>query len=103
MSSAGAANVQKFDMCSKHVRPPQRRGSETSRWEASRKDDADVIEQRAPERVTASHCESPDKRNGMVDARATTQRLQVLGEDKNVHQAENLIISDVLKEIVRAP
>ncbi len=53
--------------------------------------------------MTASHCESPDKRNGMADARATTQRLQVLDEDKNVHQAENLIISDVLKEIVRAP
>ena len=104
MSSAGAANVQKFDMCSKHVRPPQRRGSETSRWEASRKDDADVIEQRAPERVTASHCESPDKRNGMVDARTTTQQLQVLDEYKgHAHNAENLIITDVLKAIVRAP
>ena len=39
----------------------------------------------------------------MVDARATKQRLQVLGEDKNVHNTENLIISDVFKEIVRAP
>ncbi len=51
--------------------------------------------------MTASHCESPDKRNGMADARATTQRRQVLGEDENAHQAENLIISDASKEIVR--
>ena len=68
-----------------------------------RSDPRSLIEQRTPERVTASHCESPDKRNGMVDARATAQRLQGLDEDKNVHNAENLIITDVLKEIVRAP
>ncbi len=69
-----------------------------------RKDDADVIEQRAPERVTASHCESPDKRNGMVDARTTTQQLQVLDEYKeHAHNAENLIITYVLEEFVRVP
>ena len=63
--------------------------------------DADVIEQRAPERVAASHCESPDKQNGMADTHA--QRLQVLGEDTNAHKAENITISDVFKEIVSAP
>ena len=40
----------------------------------------------------------------MVDARTTTQQLQVLDEYKeHAHNAENLIITYVLKEIVRAP
>ena len=37
-------------------------------------------------------------------ANANTQRLQVLDEYKgHAHNAENLIITDVSKEIVRAP
>ena len=41
---------------------------------------------------------------GMVDARATTQQLQVLVKYKgHAHNAENLIITHVLQEIVRAP
>ena len=40
----------------------------------------------------------------MVDARTTTQQLQVLDEYKeHAHNAENLKITYVLKEIVRAP
>ena len=45
--------------------------------------------------------DKPDKRNGMANANA--QRLQVMGEDKNAHKAENITITDVPKEIVRAP
>ena len=42
-----------------------------------------------------------DTRNGMVDARATAQRLQVLDEYKgHAHNAESLIISNASKEIL---
>ena len=88
-------------MCSKQVRPPHRSGSDTSLWETSRRADADVIEQRAPDRVTASHCESSDKRNGT--ANANLERLDVLDEyNEHAPNARNITITDVFKEIVSA-